>query len=419
MRLIELTSERGLNMIFKITSAGNNSTFGDLLFSRPTAEEEAIAQKTVAALCESRAQALYGDTRYLQQRLETELSMMHQTETAYHFLVLKEMVDLSREEGYPWMFEGNIGGSVIAFLLGLTSLNPMPPHYRCDTAGCTFSYEQPPKSGRAGVDLADKRCPVCGAVLHKEGFSIASELVWGSTENPKAPDFSVEIAAPVRPLIHSRLDKAFGVVKSDTALYRQITLIDSVPCECIGKLAAVTQPPLKTEIYRQDVYVQVLKNIADLRERSFEKELKRISSCDMDTLIRIYGYLQGSFSDERTLSRLDNPHFFTLRDDFVAALVSLGMDATTALDVAKKGVWSRGEKRESYLVRLEQYGVPPWLRAYFGAVSNLWGVSPCITRLQLLCVSAWYQLHYPKAFAKCMKQLLHRGSVIRKKNRKT
>jgi len=48
-------------MIFKITSAGNNSTFGDVFFSVPTKEEMQKAEKRVAEICHEKALKIYKD----------------------------------------------------------------------------------------------------------------------------------------------------------------------------------------------------------------------------------------------------------------------------------------------------------------------------------------------------------------------
>ena len=407
-------------MLFKITSAGNNSTFGDLFFTVPSPEAMESAVQEISELCRVRAGELYGGMNYASPRLEAELAMMRKTNTAFHFALLKEIADLSRREGYPVMPEDNLAGSMIAFLLGITSINPMPPYYQCRAVDCAFSCEGNTETDLVGIDMADKKCPLCGERMKKDGYNIAIEPIWGTKDNPQAPNFSIDIAAPIRSLIHHQLDSKFGFVDSDNALYKQLSLADSALCERIGDLAKATGVSPNTAQYQDEVYLQVLKNVADdlvdeltefkesghindeqyVNGMSFAKELKSVISCDFCTLTKIYGYIYGSFSNPKALRKVYDPHFFTLRDDFFKALVSCGVPDEIALDLAKRGVWSLTERRKEYISILEQYDAPQVLQEYFNSVANLWPASACISRLQLICAIAWYQINYPEEFAK-------------------
>lgn len=98
-------------MKFTVTAADNNSTFGDLFFSIPTQDEIDKAAKRISTLCRNKAGELYG-MNFVVSRLETELMYMRKTNTAYHFALLKEIADLSREKGYPIMLGGGLAGSI-------------------------------------------------------------------------------------------------------------------------------------------------------------------------------------------------------------------------------------------------------------------------------------------------------------------
>ena len=158
-------------MRIKITSAGNNSTFGDVFFSVPTKEEMQKAEKRVTEICHKKALKIYKDNPNVFEneifaRIEKEIEKMSATETVYHFLVLKEIAEVSREAGFPIMTEGNLSGSVISYLLGITEYDPI-----------SFNLDYTP-----------------------------IELLWGTDETVITPDFSTGIAPQIRPLIHSRVD---------------------------------------------------------------------------------------------------------------------------------------------------------------------------------------------------------------------
>ena len=61
-----------------------------------------------------------------------------------------------------------MGASFIAWLLGATSVNPLPPHYYCPQCKRMEFV-----SGiECGIDLPDKVCD-CGSAYDKDGFDIS------------------------------------------------------------------------------------------------------------------------------------------------------------------------------------------------------------------------------------------------------
>ena len=76
-------------MIFKITSAGNNSTFGDVFFSAPTKEEMQKAEKRVAEICHEKALNIYKDNPNVFEneifaRIEKEIEKMTDIDAQNH-----------------------------------------------------------------------------------------------------------------------------------------------------------------------------------------------------------------------------------------------------------------------------------------------------------------------------------------------
>lgn len=369
-------------MRFKITSAGNNSTFGDVFFSVPTKEEMQKAEKRVAEICHKKALKIYKDNPNVFEneifaRIEKEIEKISATETVYHFLVLKEIAEVSREAGFPIMTEGNLSGSIISYLLGITEYDPM-----------SFNLDYTP-----------------------------IELLWGTDEAVLTPDFSTGIAPQIRPLINSRLDSKYGFVDCNKDIYKQIALTDTTICERLGQLLKVTDTKPSLKDYDEKIYIQVIKNIADgyicefeeLKKEgymfdeelphilSFAEELKLIKHCNFKQLLRLYAYRHGSFNTKKSLSTLSND-FFTTRDEFFNALIYHKVPDAVALDIVKKGVWSTQDKRKKYTELLSSYNTPECVSEYFSNVRHLWETHACISRLVLMCAIAWYQINYPTEF---------------------
>ena len=158
--------------------------------------------------------------------------------------------------------------------------------------------------------------------------------------------------------------------------YHTITVMESERCEIIGKLARKTgETP---SCFGNDVYISVLHTIADqILARSLEikndneeehlllmhfaSEIKDITECDFDTLVRIFAYDKGTFSEPKRLENLKNPNFFVLREELVEALLACGMPYEDAQYLAHKGAWhntGNDARREEDVSLMERHHVP-------------------------------------------------------------
>nr|QOX89435.1 hypothetical protein H7685_00650 ['Parthenium hysterophorus' phyllody phytoplasma] len=82
---------------------------------------------------------LYGKLLHpiVKYRIEQELSVIAPKDNlennnivAIYYLSYL-LVKKSTEDGYPVGSRGSVGASLIANILGITEINPLPPHYRC------------------------------------------------------------------------------------------------------------------------------------------------------------------------------------------------------------------------------------------------------------------------------------------------
>lgn len=372
-------------MRFKIELAGNYSPLGNLFFSVPTKDEMKKAEKTIGDICHNRATKLYknnSDTfeNSALTRIENELQKMCDTETAYHFLILKEIAELSQKVGYPLMTEGNLSGSVISYLLGITEYDPL---------ALSFEYN-------------------------------SIKLLWGTDKSPRTPDFSICIAPQIRPLINNKLHSKYGYIDCNKDVYKRISLTDANICETLGKLLKATGRKPSFSDYNEKTYIKVVKNIADeylaefkmlkkegyaLDEElqcrlSFFDELKQVTSCNFKQLLRLYAYRHASFKHTKSITRLSDPEFFVTRNEFFYALTCCNIPDAVALDIAKKGVGSQASRREQYIKTLRTYNAPEFICKYFSEVTNLWDSDACISRLILMCAVAWYQITFSKEYDK-------------------
>lgn len=336
---------------------------GNLSFSVPTQDAMEKAEDEVAALCRDKYRKAFPERKEPFTQLEMELKQMKETGTAFHFLILREAAKLSREEGYPLMANSKWACSLIAFLLEISQVDPF------------YLF----RSGR---------------------FTLGK------------PYFEIHVALSVFDQLTQRLQKKFSEVDAAELRCHTITVMESERCERIGKLSRKTgEPPSH---FGNDVYISVLHTVADqilarsldakndneeegLQLMHFASEIKGITECDFDTLVRIFAYDKGTFSETKRLENLKNPNFFVLREELEEALQACGMPYEDAQYLAHMGVWHNAgndARQEEDAGLMERYHVPQEIRDRFSSIWNLQPAYGCINRLIFMCMEAWYRLNY-------------------------
>ena len=87
----------------------------------------------LARRCYESAREKYGETLpdEAAKRLETELDIIRERNAAGTFALGEKVAVLNSEKGWCFGTRGAVGSSFAAYLLGITKVNPLPPHYYC------------------------------------------------------------------------------------------------------------------------------------------------------------------------------------------------------------------------------------------------------------------------------------------------
>lgn len=169
-----------------------------------------LANKEVEAMAIEKTRLLYSDPLpdIVSKRLKKELDAIIGNDFAVLYYIAHKLVKKSLSDGYLVGSRGSVGSSLVATMIGITEVNPLPPHYLCPS--CNYSDFSVDVSVYAcGVDLPNKQCPRCGVQYKKEGFDIPFEVFMGF-DGDKVPDIDLNFSGEYQPIAHRYAEEIFG-----------------------------------------------------------------------------------------------------------------------------------------------------------------------------------------------------------------
>ncbi|WP_027121533.1 PolC-type DNA polymerase III [Mycoplasma leonicaptivi] len=155
------------------------------------------------------AKEIYGEQipEMILKRIEDELTPIIKYGFDVIYWISHILVKKSNDDGYVVGSRGSVGSSIIAFLSGISEVNPLPPHYLCNK--CKYFEIVENCKTTSGFDLDDKDCPRCNIKLKKDGHTIPFETFLGFNAD-KVPDIDLNFSGENQGTIHNYVRDLFG-----------------------------------------------------------------------------------------------------------------------------------------------------------------------------------------------------------------
>lgn len=130
-----------------------------------------MSQEKLSELVIPKVMEHYGENppQEVSQRIAGELALIEANGWETDLLRAYEIAQRLCAAAELWLLPGIDGGfSLSAFLLGITQVNPLPPHYYCPQCKCVEFNSV----AEDGFDLPDHTCPYCGTIMRGDGHEI-------------------------------------------------------------------------------------------------------------------------------------------------------------------------------------------------------------------------------------------------------
>lgn len=164
------------------------------------------AFQNVTTACQNRLTEIYpkGIPNDIQSRFEKELDYLEQSDYIDEFELFRRLSEEAKKSSTIIGSRGTLAGSILYYLLGNNSFNPLKPHYYCTKCG----YYEIVDTSLFGIDLPQKRCPHCNAEILADGYNLPIESVWGN-DGKKVISFDYNINSEFLPFARRVLQTAY------------------------------------------------------------------------------------------------------------------------------------------------------------------------------------------------------------------
>ena len=132
-----------------------------------------------------------GFEQSLMRRVECEFWFAGIFRLSDRILAFHDLAMFLKERKIPYRTTGTTSSAFIFYLLEISFVNPLPPHYHCQNCH-SFIWD---KSCKDGFDLPARKCD-CGEYYVRDGHDLPLETFWGFELSDEATEHVVGLIIP-------------------------------------------------------------------------------------------------------------------------------------------------------------------------------------------------------------------------------
>jgi len=351
----------------------------------PKKANESI-EKKIEDICYNKAYELYGKIlpKETKERLNLELNSIINNHFESIYLICSELVKYSNELGYEIGFRGSVGNSLVAYLLEITSIDPIQ-------------------------------------------YNLPFEMFAGKNYDKK-PKIDLYFSNKIQSKIVAYLEKKYGKVEINILENNDLTILHELEKETnisSKDIRLDDKETLKMFLHANNKSYPISTNGISEFEDGFAKKMVEIAKPrNFNDLVCISALSHGSGTwnyNAHTLVREDGKKIdevISNREDMYHYLLNNGIDKNTAYDItlfitdgkALKGrsLWKLkideykefSDKWEEYKKILKEHNIPDWYIKDAEKIEYMFLKSRAIENTINEFKIGWYKVHYPKEFYK-------------------
>lgn len=191
-----------------------------------------------------------GVTPEIRQRLEYELSIIHQMGFDTYFLIVWDLCRFARENGIWWNVRGSGAGSIVAYSLGITNIDPLSQNLIFER------FLNPGRVSMPDIDLDfpdDQRDQLIRYTFEKYGSDKVAQIITFGTMGARA---AIRDAGRALDLPQNEVDR----------VARLVPAIPGMPITIKGALEGERAVPELKQLYDEQDYVRELLDTAQSLE---------------------------------------------------------------------------------------------------------------------------------------------------------
>ena len=337
-------------MRFVIAKPTDKMSVGDLFYAAPRKSEIDKAYDEIFQICLRRADREfprhpdYPMHSGMVPQVEKELRMIQDSEIAFDLLVMHEIALLSKELGYPTAMFGIEAGLIVAYLLGISNVDPAQYGYSTLPSDMAIEY------------------------VYSENLS----------------SFEMRIAEPVREHIQHRLNKKFIECDSYPSTYSRIRLPGFHQLEEIGKLSAENVENFSQVNLETPELIEKVNN--DICKKQFHCEPYYSTPKSSLKLARVYAYSR-CWTDGKDNYEAVKDYVF--QDDTYSELRKSDDFCDDIFAIIRN--WDKGAKKELDLRILKDYDVNEKAIAVYLELGNHLNSVSYLAEVNNLLLLKYYQ----------------------------